>query len=179
MTENTAKNLSYLAISVALIMLFLIIGMCSSSKTRSPSPAESNYKKTFQRGSVSCSDKYNLITTYAVFIGRAAACRENFDEPMKYVGTWIDSCFEPRERAVQLAIFAAGVKFHAENQRNGNSPDSCSSVAKTFYSVTWPDFETNKVEPQQQTNQSTPYKLEDLPYIDKAKGIDTTIKPQQ
>lgn len=128
-----------------------------------------------------------MITTYAVFIGRAAACRESFDDPMKYVGTWIDTCFDdPRERSMQLVIFANSVKYHAENQKNGNSPDSCSSVAKTFYSVTWPDFDSNKIESQPQpaafypppptSTERVPLPVTStkLPYIDKEKGIDTT-----
>jgi len=182
--RKTIKT-SPIAIAIAgSILLVVLVGMCSTScnnqQPTSYAPAQS---KSFNRGFVSCSNKYDTITTYAVFMGRAVACGERIDKPLEYVGYWIDDCFDQSEIASQLAVFSTSVRYHAENQKNGNTPDSCTSVVNTFYSVNWPD---NKMKPpvhqapQSQpdptpiSQQPLPITTDKMPYIDKEKGIDTT-----
>lgn len=80
------------------------------------------------------------MTSYAVIIGRAAGCGVDTTEGMKQVGKWMDRVFPPgsRDQKTYLPVFMDGVRYHAQQQRDGKSPDSC-SVTKSAYSRTmWP-----------------------------------------
>jgi len=80
------------------------------------------------------------LTTYAVIIGRAIACGVETDYAMRRVGSWLDDKFPPgsSDQKTYLPIFIEGVKFHAQQQANGNSPDTCSKVRSTFARTQWP-----------------------------------------
>jgi hypothetical protein len=80
------------------------------------------------------------LTTYAVLIGRAIACGTDTSYASKRVGAWMDNKFPPgsEDQQIYLPIFMAGVKHHAEQQKNGNSPDNCSTVSHQFGLVNWP-----------------------------------------
>lgn len=80
------------------------------------------------------------LTTYAVIIGRAIACGVDTDDAMRRVGAWMDVKFPPRssDQKIYLPIFMEGVKYHAEQQANGKSPDTCSQVRSTFRKMQWP-----------------------------------------
>jgi len=80
------------------------------------------------------------LTSYAVVLGRAIGCRIDTDYEMERVGAWIDKKFPPgsSDQKTYLPIFIDGVKHHAKQQRNGNSPDSCSQVRRTFNKMQWP-----------------------------------------
>lgn len=80
------------------------------------------------------------MTTYATVLGRAIGCGINTDSAMKRVGRWMDKTFPPgsRDQQIYLPIFMEGVKHHAEQQRAGSSPDSCSELRKTFNTFPWP-----------------------------------------
>jgi len=80
------------------------------------------------------------LTTYAVILGRAVACGAKIEEPMRLVGQWMDRIFPPgsRDQQIYLPIFTEGVVYHAQQQSEGKSPDSCSAVLNTFRSFPWP-----------------------------------------
>jgi len=80
------------------------------------------------------------LTTYAVVIGRAVACGVDIKPAMKDVGRWMDRRFPPgsSDQQTYLPIFSQGVQYHAQQQADGNSPDSCSSVRRTFDRMVWP-----------------------------------------
>jgi hypothetical protein len=60
------------------------------------------------------------MTTYAVILGPGIACGASHDEASRRVGRWL------------------GVRYHAEQQRDGKSPDSCATVRRNFSSFPWP-----------------------------------------
>jgi len=80
------------------------------------------------------------LTTYAVVIGRAMACGVDTEPAMKDVGKWMDRRFPPgsSDQQIYLPIFSQGVQYHAQQQADGKSPDSCSSVRRTFTRMVWP-----------------------------------------
>lgn len=80
------------------------------------------------------------LTTYAVLIGRAIAYGTDTSYASSRAGAWMDKKFLPgsKDQQIYLPIFVAGVKHHAEQQKNGNSPDSCSTVSHQFSLVNWP-----------------------------------------
>ena len=76
------------------------------------------------------------MTTYAVVIGRAVACNApNTQDALARVGAWMDAQGLKKQ---YLVIFANGVKYAAEQQRDGNTPDPCSKVKTAFASFAWP-----------------------------------------
>ena len=96
---------------------------------------------TFLGSSNAASDAdIDRLTTYAVLIGRAIACGEDTSYASKRVGAWMDEKFPPgsEDQQVYLPIFVAGVRYHAGQQRDGNSPDSCSTVSHQFGLIDWP-----------------------------------------
>jgi hypothetical protein len=80
------------------------------------------------------------LTTYAVIIGRAIGCGVDTDDASRRVGAWMDEKFPPgsSDQQIFLPIFMTGVKYHAEQQANGKSPDTCSQVRSTFRKMQWP-----------------------------------------
>ncbi|SPD76373.1 hypothetical protein PITCH_A920001 [uncultured Desulfobacterium sp.] len=52
----------------------------------------------------------------------------------------MDRKFPPgsSDQKIYLPIFMNGVKYHAEQQANGKSPDTCSQVKSTFNKMQWP-----------------------------------------
>lgn len=84
------------------------------------------------------------LTSYAVILGRATACGENTHDPAARVGAWIDRTFTGSEHSSMLRVLISGMRYHAEQQASGQSPDSCSSIRNTMRAMTWPDVD-NKV----------------------------------
>ena len=80
------------------------------------------------------------MTTYAVILGRAAACGINTQEASKRVGKWFDNTFQidSSTHTTYLKIFIYGIERHAIEQKEGRSPDSCSNILKTYPTITWP-----------------------------------------
>lgn len=80
------------------------------------------------------------LTTYAVILGRAIACGADVSSASGRVGRWMDRVFPPgsADQRTYLPIFMGGTRYHAEQQKLGKSPDSCSSVLRTFSSFPWP-----------------------------------------
>jgi hypothetical protein len=158
------------------VIFIAIVGSFVMSASKN-SPVAQSF--TPVQGYVSCSDKTDTITTYAVYIGRAVACGQDIGRPMEYVGAWMDQCFDSSERATQLGIFEAGTRTHATNQKNGNSPDSCEQVIKSFKKVTWPGISIKQnveapkpiqdIAPPPSSTERTPLPIQTdtIPYIDK------------
>jgi hypothetical protein len=42
------------------------------------------------------------------------------------------------DQQIYLPIFMAGLRYHAQQQKDGKSPDSCSAVLRSFKSFPWP-----------------------------------------
>lgn len=80
------------------------------------------------------------LTTYAVIIGRAVACGVDTGDAMQRVGAWMDNKFPPgsSDQKTYLPIFMNGVMYHADQQANGKSPDTCSQVTNAFRKTQWP-----------------------------------------
>ncbi len=81
----------------------------------------------------------NKMTTYSVILGRAIACGINTETEMRSVGKWMDRTFPPgsTDQKTYLPIFMEGMKYHAQQQSNGQSPDKCSEVKKTYTKMVW------------------------------------------
>jgi hypothetical protein len=76
------------------------------------------------------------MTTYAVILGREVACGiPNTQDAFTRVGKWMDAQNLTKQ---YLATFTIGVKHSAEQQRDGNTPDSCSKVKSMSASFPWP-----------------------------------------
>ncbi|MEX2125585.1 MAG: hypothetical protein WD795_16980 [Woeseia sp.] len=80
------------------------------------------------------------LTTYAVILGRGVACGADVATASERVGRWMDAKFPPgsKDQQTYLPIFMAGVQHHAQQQRDGKSPDSCGEVLRTFNQFPWP-----------------------------------------
>jgi len=80
------------------------------------------------------------MTTYAVILGRGVACGASTAGPSARVGAWMDRVFPPgsNDQKIYLPIFMQGVQHHAQQQKAGKSPDSCSTVLRNFNSFPWP-----------------------------------------
>ena len=80
------------------------------------------------------------LTTYAVVLGRAAACGANIDDPSRRVGRWMDKVFPPgsSDQKKYLPIFMAGMAHHAQQQKEGKSPDTCTVVLRSLNGFPWP-----------------------------------------
>lgn len=93
-----------------------------------------------QAATLATDDDIDQMTTYAVIIGRATGCGINTENESRRVGAWMDRRFPPgsSDQKIYLPIFMAGVQQHAQNQSNGNSPDSCSAVRQVYSTMPWP-----------------------------------------
>lgn len=80
------------------------------------------------------------MTTYATILGRAVACGQDVEAPMRRVGKWMDRKFPPgtEDQQTYLPVFIEGIQYHAQMQKNGKSPDSCVAVARVFNKMPWP-----------------------------------------
>ena len=86
------------------------------------------------------SDDIDKLTTDAVILGRSVACENDIEDPMRRVGRWMDGKFPPgsTDQITYLPIFMEGVRYHAQMQKDGRSPDSCSAVQRSFDGFPWP-----------------------------------------
>jgi len=82
----------------------------------------------------------DTLTSYATLLGRAVACGVDILPATKRVGAWMDRTFPPGspDQKVALIVMTEGMKYHAEQQRAGRSPDSCETVRREFGLVRWP-----------------------------------------
>lgn len=78
------------------------------------------------------------LTTYAIVLGRAAACGVDVERESERVGGWIDRRFSKSDQQVYLPIFFQGAQMAASDQSSGRSPESCSDAIKSFNRFTWP-----------------------------------------
>ena len=89
-------------------------------------------------------DRYtNMMANYGTIIGRATACGIDPTREIQQVGVWMDRWFNKLEvsqkmRSMYLSIFMQGTEHHMNQQKQGNSPDTCISVAQTFKNMRWP-----------------------------------------
>lgn len=86
------------------------------------------------------SKNIDKLTSYSVVLGRAAACGGNIEAPSRRVGVWMDKVFPPgsADQRTYLPVFMEGMRYHAQQQAEGKSPDSCSSVLNTLRGFPWP-----------------------------------------
>lgn len=92
------------------------------------------------RSVLSESDYTNQMASYATIIGRATACGIDPTKKINDVGRWMDEWFNQlnisqKQRATYLTIFMKGTEYHMNEQLNGNSPDSCTSVKRVYNSI--------------------------------------------
>lgn len=80
------------------------------------------------------------VSTYAVLIGRGAACGVNTKGYAGRVGSWVDRVAPPGSSAQQtlLSQLMQGSYYHAQQQASGQSPDSCDTVARAISNFGWP-----------------------------------------
>ena len=71
------------------------------------------------------------LTTLAVMYGRATACGANLDVQMRSTQNWLNRTFGA-EAALYTMIFAQGLQDHAIRQKEGRTPDSCSTVLRNL-----------------------------------------------
>lgn len=92
-----------------------------------------------ERAAYAASDAdIDRLTSYAVVLGRAAACGEDTENAARRVGAWVDRTFYGQERSNIMMILAIGMQHHAGQQAKGNSPDSYSSISRTMARMVWP-----------------------------------------
>ena len=85
---------------------------------------------------LSKSSSIDRMTTYTTVLGRGIGCGVSGTEAASTrFGAWMDSQGLTKN---YLLVAAAGIKMAAEQQRAGNSPDSCSTVRAQFASFPWP-----------------------------------------
>ena len=85
---------------------------------------------------LSKSSAIDRMTTYTTVLGRGIGCGvPGTETASSRFGAWMDSQGLTK---TYLVVAAAGIKMAAEQQRAGNSPDSCSTVRAQFASFTWP-----------------------------------------
>ena len=79
------------------------------------------------------------LTSYAVILGRAIGCGIDTQKASLQIGKWMDKRFPPgsKDQQTYLPVFIEGVKYHAEQQRAGRSPDSCSQVQRSISKMKW------------------------------------------
>jgi hypothetical protein len=76
------------------------------------------------------------MTTYTTFLGRGVACgAPGVESASQRFGAWMDREGLTRE---YLAVAAEGIKYSAQQQQAGRSPDSCSTVLRVFPTIAWP-----------------------------------------
>lgn len=76
------------------------------------------------------------MTTYTTVLGRGIACgAQGTDSASRRFGAWMDA---QGLSGQYLMVAASGIKYAADQQREGRSPDSCASVRRTFASFPWP-----------------------------------------
>ncbi len=80
------------------------------------------------------------LTTYAVILGRAAGCGIDTTVATGRVGRWMDRVFPPgsRDQQTYVPIFLEGMRYHAQQQIEGKSPDSCAAVRRSLDGFPWP-----------------------------------------
>lgn len=94
--------------------------------------------------SVFCSQAYaisdrdmDMMTSYAVMIGRADACDIDTKDAYAKIQRWFKSVLNDREGYI-MVIFFQGVDMSKKQQLNGETPDSCYAVEKAFRTFPWP-----------------------------------------
>lgn len=80
------------------------------------------------------------VSTYAVLIGRGAACGIDVSEPARRVGVWLDRVAPPGSAAQRtlLPMLTQQGQYHAQQQASGRSPDDCATVARAIARFQWP-----------------------------------------
>ena len=80
------------------------------------------------------------LTTYAKILGRGIACGADNDSASRRVAAWIDKRFPPgsSDQTTYLMMFMNATRDAAQQQKNGNSPDTCAEVLHTFATFPWP-----------------------------------------
>lgn len=80
------------------------------------------------------------LTSYATILGRGVGCGVPTARAAERVDTWLNRVIPPgsEDRKIYLPIFATGIKYHADQQRAGHSPDSCATLRRTFHAFPWP-----------------------------------------
>ena len=80
------------------------------------------------------------VSTYAVLIGRGAACGVDISGPSERVGAWLDRVAPPGSQAqlMLLPMFMQQSRYHAAQQAGGQSPDDCSTVQRAVQTYPWP-----------------------------------------
>jgi hypothetical protein len=97
---------------------------------KTPSTAQTD------NSTLSKSSAIDRMTTYTTVLGRGIGCGVSGTETASSrFGAWMDSQGLTKN---YLLVAAAGIKMAAEQQRAGNSPDSCSTVRVQFASFPWP-----------------------------------------
>ena len=79
----------------------------------------------------------NMMTSYAVFIGRGYACGVNTEPEAKRVGEWLERVLVRGSEDYELLvpIFFASIQNHANLQNRGETPDNCDTFKKQYKDV--------------------------------------------
>lgn len=102
-----------------------------------PTSNETLLKELVQDGDnfrLNSKDKIDVMTIFAVMLGRSIGCGHETDETSAKIGKWMDRHFLPgsNDQIIYMPIFMEGIAKHMKEQIAGESPDSCSAV-KTFF----------------------------------------------
>lgn len=91
-------------------------------------------------GGSSMTGHIDRLSTYAVLIGRGAACGADIDGPSRRVGAWLDRIAPPgsQEQTTLLPMLMQQSRYHAQMQAAGQSPDDCGQVRRAIAGFDWP-----------------------------------------
>jgi hypothetical protein len=79
------------------------------------------------------------LERFGLLLGRGIGCDLNTDQAVAYINHWFEQTFPPvsADRQRNLAHFREITRFHAQEQRSGESPDECSNVSNAFKALGW------------------------------------------
>lgn len=126
--------------SILTPLLVGCLGMATlPARAEDPPPPRAEKRRSKASPAPSAVD-IDRMTTYATLLGRAIGCGIDVDPEMRRVGRWMDRTFPPgsAKQKTYLPIFMAGIKHHAEEQRAGRSPDSCTTLRREVKAFPWP-----------------------------------------
>jgi hypothetical protein len=79
------------------------------------------------------------MSRMALLLGRAVGCGLDTRRATGAIGGWLDQAFPPgsADHLRYLQAFGADVRRHAQQQQQGDTPDSCADVAEALSAVNW------------------------------------------
>jgi hypothetical protein len=82
-------------------------------------------------------DGIEILTMYAVVLGRATACGLNTAGLATAASKWLDQTYKGADREKYMATMLYLTAQQAAEQSEGKSPDTCADVARNMAEMGW------------------------------------------